>query len=196
MVIPHMIRVIGLSCTAFFLSACSESPVARTQLSEQEMKDLTTRGDEISGALIKNLGGRLKAALAGGDVLNAVQVCQSMAQPLTEHTSDEAAGATVSRISLKTRNPVNAPADSYDSDLLAKWDKQDVIPASEIVQAADGTTRYYRPLPVQEVCVKCHGPTESLQPELVSLLDKLYPEDKARGYKPGDLRGAIKVVFE
>ena len=40
-------------------------------------------------------------------------------------------------------------------------------------------------------CVKCHG--EDIDPDTAALLDELYPQDKARGYRAGQVRGACTL---
>ena len=47
---------------------------------------------------------------------------------------------------------------------------------------------------VGEVCLKCHG--ENIDPAVKAKLGELYPNDKATGYKLGDLRGAFTVRQE
>ncbi len=45
-------------------------------------------------------------------------------------------------------------------------------------------------------CLKCHGlPGKDIDANTLALLQKKYPEDKATGYKLGDLRGAWKISF-
>jgi hypothetical protein len=46
-------------------------------------------------------------------------------------------------------------------------------------------------IPTAELCLTCHG--EALDPELQATLDELYPADKARGFKEGDIRGAFTL---
>jgi len=41
-------------------------------------------------------------------------------------------------------------------------------------------------------CLKCHG--ENIDPQVAAKLDKLYPNDMARGYKPGIIRGAFTIT--
>ena len=61
-----------------------------------------------------------------------------------------------------------------------------------MVQVGEGKTfRYMKAIPTGEVCLACHG--ERLNPELGQRLDELYPQDKARGFKEGDIRGAFTV---
>jgi hypothetical protein len=48
-------------------------------------------------------------------------------------------------------------------------------------------------IPTKIVCLKCHG--SEIDPKIVAKLDELYPEDKAVGYKQGDIRGAFYVTM-
>ena len=42
-------------------------------------------------------------------------------------------------------------------------------------------------------CLACHG--ETLAEPVAQAIDRLYPEDQARGYQPGDLRGAFTITW-
>ena len=53
--------------------------------------------------------------------------------------------------------------------------------------------RYMRALPVQPICLTCHGETDKLKPEVMTKLQKLYPEDKGVGYSVGQIRGAMTI---
>jgi hypothetical protein len=50
-----------------------------------------------------------------------------------------------------------------------------------------------RALPVQQMCLACHGPTDSLSPAVTAKLKTLYPDDLGVGYRVGELRGAITL---
>ena len=52
--------------------------------------------------------------------------------------------------------------------------------------------RFMKAIPAGPVCLACHG-TE-LSPEVSQVLAELYPQDRARGYSPGDIRGAFVVT--
>ena len=43
------------------------------------------------------------------------------------------------------------------------------------------------------MCLNCHG--KDIDREVVARIDALYPEDRARGYAVGDLRGVFWVEF-
>ena len=47
-------------------------------------------------------------------------------------------------------------------------------------------------IPIGGLCLQCHG--TAIAPELAEKLSELYPEDKATGYREGDMRGAFVVT--
>jgi hypothetical protein len=53
--------------------------------------------------------------------------------------------------------------------------------------------RYLRALPTVELCTQCHGPADKLSPAVTAQLKALYPDDRATGYKVGDIRGAMTL---
>ncbi len=55
-----------------------------------------------------------------------------------------------------------------------------------------GYYRYSAPIYVEKACLACHGAKDKRPAFIV----KKYPEDKAYGFKEGDLRGIISVTFE
>jgi hypothetical protein len=57
----------------------------------------------------------------------------------------------------------------------------------------DGRVRYMRAIVTDGVCLACHG--ASLAPEVAAAIDERYPEDEARGFAPGDLRGAFTITW-
>ena len=46
-------------------------------------------------------------------------------------------------------------------------------------------------IPTAEACLACHG--HAVESELAALIDQYYPEDQARGFEVGDLRGAFTL---
>ena len=109
-------------------------------------------------------------------------------------------GWTVARTSLKTRNPDNAP-DAWERAVLEKFEERKAagekpkkMAFAEVVEM-DGKRvfRFMKAIPTAEKpCLMCHG--GKLKPEVEAKLDELYPEDKARGYKAGDIRGAFTIT--
>jgi hypothetical protein len=64
-----------------------------------------------------------------------------------------------------------------------------------VIRAPDGSheLQYVRPLVVDGRCLACHGDPAGFDPEVRAVLARRYPDDRATGYAPGDLRGAISV---
>jgi hypothetical protein len=60
-----------------------------------------------------------------------------------------------------------------------------------MVVDVEGVKRVYVPLVVEKGCLKCHGPVEKIDPKVRETITKKYPDDKAIGFKEGDLRGVV-----
>lgn len=149
---------------------------------------------------IKALGGALKGelttAMKAGGPLQALDVCNTKAGEIAENVVAEQ-GVNVSRTSLKFRNPNNAPTDWQVAVLedfearKAAGETPDTLAYSEIV---DGEYRFMKAIPTAAVCTNCHG--AELKAEVEAKINELYPEDKARGFKEGDIRGAFVVTMQ
>ncbi|MCJ8170003.1 Tll0287-like domain-containing protein [Atopomonas sediminilitoris] len=152
---------------------------------EEEARDVTE-------AFMMSLKSSLKASLAEGGPVEAVQHCQQLAPALAEQYQRK--GWHVARTSMKLRNPDNAP-DIWELEQLIAFDKalsEGAAPASLSASVVEpGRFRYMQGIMVAPPCLACHG--ESLTPEIKQILDARYPHDKARGYTAGQLRGAFTL---
>lgn len=144
------------------------------------------------------LQGELKAAMQAGGPANAIAVCRNKAPEIAAGVSAEK-GWKVGRTSLKTRNPGNAP-DAWELAVLRRFEARKAagedpaaIDYAEVVEV-DGrkSFRYMKAIPTKGVCLRCHG--ADLEPTVAEKLDALYPEDRARGFAEGDIRGAFTVI--
>lgn len=156
-----------------------------------------------SRSAIKDLGSSLKATLQSSMKSNgpieSLSVCKIEAPKIAKGISNDS--MSVSRTSLKTRNRANNPDEWEKSVLIAFEEKkragQDIkgMDYSETV-TRDGKEyfRYMKAIPTARVCTVCHG-TE-MNPKLVSKIDELYPYDRARDFKAGDIRGAFSVIIK
>lgn len=150
---------------------------------------------------VKAFGGSLKqalqAAIKEGGLTNGIGVCNTVAPEIAADNSSEE--WTISRTSLKLRNPDNAPTAWQELQLLA-MDKQPVKNGKPVevwqVSEASGqpTFQYMSAIPTQELCLGCHG--KSIDPEVKAKLTELYPNDQATGFSEGDLRGAFVVTYQ
>ncbi len=139
----------------------------------------------------------LQQALKTGGPLKAIEVCNGKAPEIAARISEET-GWDVGRTSLKWRNPDNAP-DAWERKVLedfekrrARGEKAQAIDYAEIVEQ-DGrrVLRYMKAIPTGKVCLACHG--SNIDSAVRARLDEFYPDDRARGFRPGDIRGAFTV---
>lgn len=150
-------------------------------------------------SMVKTFGGSLKqalqAAIKEGGLTNGIGVCKTVAPEIAESTSNDE--WTISRTSLKVRNPANTPTEWQEIQLLA-MDQQPVKNGKpvEIWQVSEASGQppfqYMRAIPTEKLCLGCHG--KSIDPEVKAKLAELYPEDKATGFSEGELRGAFVVT--
>jgi hypothetical protein len=57
----------------------------------------------------------------------------------------------------------------------------------------DGRIGVTLPILAMDLCMKCHGADDRIPDEVKEALAKAYPEDEARGFAPGDIRGQFWV---
>jgi hypothetical protein len=118
---------------------------------------------------------------------------------LAKAASDES-GWSVRRVSLRNRNPRAVP-DGWERAALEDFDRRaaagesaTTLEKAEIVtEGGKQSYRYMRALPTQSLCLNCHGSPEQVTPAVLEKLKALYPDDKAVGYRPGDIRGAMTI---
>ncbi len=152
-------------------------------------------------SIIKNYVGDLKAnlisAIKDGGPANAIKVCQTVAVPLADHISEDS-GWKLARTSLRLRNQANA-ADEWELKVMMDFARKRAAGAnpkkleySEVV-SVDGkkTFRYMKAIPTKAVCLKCHG--TAITDNVKNKLTELYPNDKATGYKAGQIRGVFTL---
>lgn len=175
-------------------------PLAYVQADEADMKARADKSKAAIGEFFGNLKGQLQAGMKEGGPVNAIKVCNTVAPALAEEASTKH-NMKIARTSLKTRNANNAP-DAWETKVLnsfeerkAKGESLDTMAFSEVVESnGKKEFRFMKAIPVGEVCLKCHG--ENIDPAVKAKLGELYPNDKATGYKLGDLRGAFTVRQE
>ena len=171
--------------TAVEVAAKESAPAATAAEVTAEER---ARGAAIVGELKKSLVGALTSALGQG-APGAIEVCNTMAPALADSLSRD--GVAVGRATRKPRDPKNE-ASGWQAEALAELERmhadgQALAGKSVARRLPDGRVGYAEPLVIQELCLACHG--EKLAPEVQAVLAAKYPNDRATGYKLGDLRG-------
>jgi hypothetical protein len=137
------------------------------------------------------LGGALREALARGPE-PAIDACRVEAPRLAREIAAD--GVAVGRTSHRLRNPANAPED-WMLPLLDAYRESEPAPGSfRTVDLGARGTGYVEPIYLQPLCATCHG--ESVDPALLEKIRALYPEDRATGFRVGELRGLFWAVVE
>ena len=154
---------------------------------------------KVAGSVPPKLLQVLTEEIAKGGTDGAIAVCREKAPQMAKAASEQS-GWNIRRVSLKNRNPKALP-DAWEQAVLQDFDARAKAgePAAKLERGevvADGggkSYRYMKALPTNELCMNCHGPAERIAPAVKARLHELYPDDKAVGYAPGEIRGAITL---
>jgi hypothetical protein len=172
---------------------------AQTQMPAQEAAPWLVDARAVASSVPPKLVQVLSAEIAKNGLVAAIEVCQEKA-PQMARAASEQSGWTVRRVSLRNRNPKAVP-DAWERAALEEFDRRAAAgesPATlEKWEAVAGPERaeyrYMKALPVQQLCLSCHGPAATLTQEVAGKLHALYPDDRGVGYALGQIRGAMTL---
>lgn len=177
------------------LSAHATPPPAPAAAATAEVQANRALVKQFAGTLLK----ALQQALDQGGAVEGIAICHKQAGEIAEKLAAEH-GILVGRTSLKVRNPQNAP-DAWELAVLKQFEARkaqgealEKLEFSAVIPDDQGkeTFRYMKAIPTAKLCLTCHG--EQIPEAVDTKLKELYPEDKARGFKEGDLRGAFTLA--
>ncbi len=181
--------------------------ISSISLFAQEAESDTSQGivpfKVIAQEFTSTLQGILMSELKKGGPEAAVAVCSDTAQKLTA-VIGEKYNVEIRRISLKYRNPKNAPRNDEEINLLKKMESEQSNasnpadePAIKKFKSEEKMNRDKRfftaPIKIGAPCLQCHGGEDQINLETLRKINSVYPNDKARGYKSGDFRGAVVI---
>ncbi len=184
-----MKNILFICCLLPSISSCS--PSASDELPTFEQQALAATGEFAS-----QLKQALQTAIQAGGSEAAVAVCHTEAPQIAADLSAKT-GLDISRTSLKVRNPANQ-AKPWQQVVLNDFEqqKQAGIPINKlkfVTVSDDGETlQMMKAIGTEAVCLTCHG--ENIAAGLQAEINRLYPNDKATGFKQGDIRGAFSVI--
>ena len=148
---------------------------------------------EQGKALLLPFKVELKAALQNGladGPAAAIDACRVEAPEIAERHS--ANGIRLGRSSHRLRNPANEGPE-WIRETLDIYVSNPDLREPVVVDLGPDRTGYIEPILTAPVCLTCHG--TSVPNELRNTIDAHYPEDRATGFKTGDLRGVFWVEF-
>jgi len=138
--------------------------------------------------LFGNLMGRLSAGMETGGATVAIDICKEVAPAIASEVAENA-GVTIGRTSVRLRNPENKPPAWAVPYMELRGEKPVVLR-----HTGDGTLAALFPIVLQAQCLPCHGPEDSILPEVRNAIQAAYPDDRATGFNEGDLRGWFHVT--
>lgn len=177
---------------SFFLSFTKKpQPQISEDLKASLRNDAKSFMESLKSVLIKEIQTH--------GIVSAVSVCSDTAQLLTNNYGISK-GIYIKRVSFKNRNPLNVP-DDFEAKVLNIFEemqsKNQIKPETEYVELIEengiNKVRYMKPILIQPECLNCHGTEEQIFPQVKEVINKIYPDDKAKGYQMGDLRGAVSI---
>lgn len=177
------------------LTLCAGPAAAEVSTEEAVEKSKAMIG-ELAGSLQKKLLGTVKRSGFGA----AIGVCREAAPAMAAEVGAKY-GASIRRVSLKTRNTANAP-DETEKRMLERMEADHAAGSlrpgyTAVVSdgSGDRTLRFMKPIVTKPFCMNCHGAPDKLNPEAKERIEALYPEDRATGYTPNQVRGAFSVSY-
>lgn len=154
----------------------------------------------VTGELLKTLGGALKKEMQANGPAAAVGVCKDIAPDIANKLSLEK-GWQITRISERPRNALLGTPDQWEQKVMndfkaraAKGEKYQDMYFAEVVDEPNGKSfRFLKAVGTMPICTTCHGSDEQIPPTVKAAIDEAYPHDRAKGFKIGDLRGAVSI---
>ena len=150
-------------------------------------------GDSITTEAQQQLMANLHKAVNEQGAAGALDFCSVNAAPIIKELSDKY-GVSIRRTSFRARNQDNLPTKEEFPILDAYlYNAENGIENEPNIQSIEGgdILLYTKAIVIStEFCLACHGePTNDIEIGVLSKIDSLYPEDLARNFKVGDLRG-------
>lgn len=148
--------------------------------------------------LMQKINDALEQKLAAGGPSAAMEVCKKLAPELESSYSKD--GLTVRRVTLKPRNKARM-ADDWEARMLERADYElragkmpSTLEFSEVRDEAGGRwLRYFKAIPVQPMCLQCHGQPYQIPDDIKARLSADYPDDQAKGYSAGAIIGGVSI---
>lgn len=185
---------LSLLCLQSIPFTASAQPADEATLAADEKQVLIGEAKTQIMSLAGSLMTVLKQGIKADGHAASVKLCNLQAPAITKASSAEGGATewTVSRSSLKLRNPSNA-AEGWIEAVMQDFEKRKAAgePAKDIAhtEVRDGKFYLVKAIPTKPGCIACHG--ESIAEDVKVKLAELYPNDKATGFNVGDIRGVF-----
>ncbi len=155
--------------------------------------ELTQQAKQLVAQFAGQLKPQLKQALQSGGAAHAVDVCAETAPAIAQNLSVES-GWIIRRTSDKSRNP-EAQADTWEQARIDAFKAAVLADDTQGLEYSEQTTegfRYAKAQLTEGLCLTCHG--KQLADSTKTALKTFYPEDRAKGYELGEVRGIFSLT--
>ena len=161
--------------------AIEESRIVASQVS-RELRNQLVKEMQISGPL------------------RSMVVCKFTCPEILSRPSRKT-GWRISAVSLKPRNPATGTPDEWEQRVLIDFDRRaakgepaDALEFSEVVTQPMGRfLRYAKSMPVEPMCLRCHGSPIAIPDAVKAQLNADYPFDKAVDFTAGQVYGIVSI---
>lgn len=189
-----MKNILYLLCLILTIS-CSKAP--QEQSAEKIDSTYIIKGNRIAKISFETISGELQKALANGSIESALRYCNVHAYPIADSLA-AVYSVSIKRVSDKNRNPRNK-TDKMGNFMMKGFgiDLSEGNDLSPKLVMKDDSVIFYKPIITQALCLNCHGvPGKDITFSNDSLIQSLYPRDKAVGYQVNQMRGLWRIGFK
>jgi len=123
---------------------------------------------------------------------NSIEVCSELSPAIEEKIASEN-NFKIKRVSEKFRNKNHEP-DEWEKKVLQNWSRElkDGKKLTVFSEIQNAEYRVMNPIVLDNAnCLQCHGSKNEINPKTLEKIQAKYPNDKARDFKLGELRGAF-----
>ena len=152
-----------------------------------ELRPAVQRADLVIAGLQEAVLSELVRELARGGPSGAIKSCHLDANAAAARTARNA-DVAVGRTSDRLRNPGNAPR-PWAAPIVERYAGRRAAGIDGFAVDLGDRVGVMRPITQRRLCTNCHGPTDELDPRVRSELQARYPDDRAVGFKEGEVRG-------
>jgi len=206
-----MKKILWISALILTLSACQNNTKKEDKAEKEprpkaesktvkpafDHKAYKMKGMIIAKNTFKIFKSKIQSIAAKDGLSGVVDFCHGNAMKLTDSLG-KIHNVVIKRTSHKLRNPKNKPDTDGEAVLneYLKLQAEHKTMEPVVMKDADGYIHFYAPIKLKEACLKCHGTPDKEIPEpIYKLIKSKYPNDKATGFKVGDLRGIWDIKF-
>ncbi len=186
------IKLLSMSFILSISISCSDNQAP-------SVRDFEQKASLQIKLLATSLKKQLIASMQLGGPVAAIETCKIKAPEITNHLNSSDT-LKIKRTSLRLRNPNNS-ADDWEQQVLTNFEQQfssgtpiqELVYSEKITKGDQTTLRMMRAIPMQAVCLTCHGDRQTMSEGVIHSLQKDYPNDLATEFSIGDIRGAFSV---